>query len=63
MFSKSIRHHKILTAVSAVVLTLLIVLVGLIIFSEPIIKSLTEYELVLSTGVQSAGLVLHFKPH
>lgn len=42
MFSKSIRHHKILTATSVVVLTLLIVIAGLLIFSEPIIKSLTE---------------------
>jgi uncharacterized protein involved in outer membrane biogenesis len=42
MFSKSIRHHKILTAISVVVFILLIVIAGLLIFSEPIIKSLTE---------------------
>lgn len=39
---KSIRHHKILTAVSAFILILLITIAGLLIFSEPIIKSLTE---------------------
>jgi len=42
MFSESIRHHKILTIISAIFLTLAIVIAGLLIFSEPIIKSLTE---------------------
>ena len=28
-----------------------------------IIKSLTEDELVLSSGAQSTSVVLHFKPH
>ncbi len=42
MSSKSMRHHKIFTAFIALVLILLIVLAGIVIFAEPIIKSLTE---------------------
>lgn len=42
MFLRSMHRHKILTAVVAFIFILLIVLAGLLMFSEPIIKSLTE---------------------
>ena len=42
MFLTSMRHHKVLTAVSALLMILVIVFIGLLIFAEPIVKSLTE---------------------
>lgn len=42
MFRASMQRHKVITGIIALFLTLVIVLVGLIIFSEPIIKSLTK---------------------
>jgi len=42
MLSRSVRRHKILTAVSIIILVFLMVIIGLLLFSEPIIKSLTE---------------------
>jgi uncharacterized protein involved in outer membrane biogenesis len=54
MFLRSMRHHKILTTVAACVFILLFVLVGLLIFSEPIIKSLTERKGSKSLGRELA---------
>jgi len=50
MFSASIRRHKILTTIIAIFFLLILLLIGLIIFSEPIIKSLTQ-----SKGGESLG--------
>ncbi|GGY70109.1 hypothetical protein GCM10011613_13140 [Cellvibrio zantedeschiae] len=42
MFSKSVRHHKLLTVIGVFISVLLIAVLVLILFSEPIIKSLVQ---------------------
>jgi uncharacterized protein involved in outer membrane biogenesis len=50
MFLESMRRHKLLTAVTTIFMVFLLIVASLLLFSEPIIKSLTQ-----STGGRKLG--------